>query len=242
MGSQRILKTTMHAARHFNNTNSSTSTTSTTAAPQYGYYDTHTHSNVNILLAGVFPVDVSHFYPGSVGNVKRTGHSPARASKRRYLYRFAFDGAISGVILVVLILCYCCHKNVRKHRQHENSQHRRVEPDDHSLEVFAMDGNNRMLHEYFSERSASQTSHSACFVTSEPPPTYESIFDPQAVPSPIDKKDESDDFASIIAPRTGSFPTELEANWINKREDVPRDDQGLPSYEAALKLESDGYV
>ncbi|EFN79789.1 uncharacterized protein LOC105187490 [Harpegnathos saltator] len=143
-----------------------------------------------------------------------------------------------GVILVVLLLCYCCHKNVRKHRQHENPQNRRVESDDHNLEIFAMDA----MFQQCPERSASQTPHSTCFVTSEPPPTYESIFDPRAVPSPIDKKDESDDLGSIIAPRTGIFPTELEANWINKREDISKDDQGLPSYEAALKLEADGYV
>lgn len=80
-----------------------------------------------------------------------------------------------------------------------------------------------------------------CFVTPEPPPTYESIFDPQAALSPLDKKDGPDNF-NIIAPRTGRFSDELEANWINKREYIPRDDQELPSYEAALKLDSNGYV
>lgn len=78
-----------------------------------------------------------------------------------------------------------------------------------------------------------------CPVSSGPPPAYESlIFGPRSLPSPIDKKDESDDPGSIIP----SPPSESEANRINKREEVPRDDQELPSYEAALKLEADGYV
>lgn len=87
------------------------------------------------------------------------------------------------------------------------------------------------------------TSLPSCPVTSGPPPAYESlIFDPRALPSPTDKKDESDDPGSIISPPISSLPTESEANRINKQEDIPRDDQGLPSYEAALKLEADGYV
>ncbi|XP_029159931.1 uncharacterized protein LOC114931939 isoform X2 [Nylanderia fulva] len=154
---------------------------------------------------------------------------------------------ISGVIMMVVLICYCCHKNVRKHRPQEYSQYWRAEPDIHSLEVFTMD-----THAMCLERSAGTQAHQeegvptslpACPVTSGPPPAYESlIFDPRALPSPTDKKDESDDPGSIISPPVSSLPSESEANRINKREDVPRDDQGLPSYEAALKLEADGYV
>lgn len=80
-----------------------------------------------------------------------------------------------------------------------------------------------------------------CPVTSGPPPAYESlIFDPRALLSPIDKKDELDN--SIISSSIGNLPNESEANRINKREDIPSNDQDLPSYEAALKLEADGYV
>ncbi|XP_011862049.1 PREDICTED: uncharacterized protein LOC105558762 isoform X2 [Vollenhovia emeryi] len=150
-----------------------------------------------------------------------------------------------GVIMMVVLICYCCHKNVRKHRPQEYSQYWRAEPDIHSLEVFTMDT-------HCIERSATSQHHpeegvlaslSQCPVTSGPPPAYESlIFDPRALPSPTDKKDESDDPGSIISPPISSLPTESEANRINKREDIPRDDQGLPSYEAALKLEADGYV
>jgi hypothetical protein len=46
---------------------------------------------------------------------------------------------ISGVIMMVVLICYCCHKNVRKHRPQEYSQYWRAEPDVHSLEVFTMD-------------------------------------------------------------------------------------------------------
>lgn len=102
------------------------------------------------------------------------------------------------------------------------------------------------------ERSAGTQTHQEegvpaslppCPVTSGPPPAYESlIFNPRALPSPTDKKDESDDPGSILSPPVSNLPSESEANRINKREDVPRDDQGLPSYEAALKLEADGYV
>ncbi|KAL6444075.1 hypothetical protein ACFW04_001787 [Cataglyphis niger] len=149
-----------------------------------------------------------------------------------------------GVIIMVVLICYCCHKNVRKHRPQEYSQYWRTEPDIHSLEVFTMD-----THAVCLERSTGTQEEGVpaslppCSVTSGPPPTYESlIFDPRALPSPTDKKDESDDPGSIISPPVNSLPSESEANRINKGEDVPRDDQGLPSYEAALKLEADGYV
>lgn len=55
---------------------------------------------------------------------------------------------ISSVIMVVVLICYCCHKNVRKHRPQEYSQYWRAEPDVHSLEVFTMDA-----HVMVSERS-----------------------------------------------------------------------------------------
>ncbi|XP_070161297.1 uncharacterized protein S-cup isoform X2 [Polyergus mexicanus] len=151
---------------------------------------------------------------------------------------------ISGVIMMVVFMCYCCHKNVRKLRPQEYSQYWRTEPDIHSLEVFTMD-----THAMCLERSTGTQEEGVpaslplCPVTSGPPPAYESlIFDPRKLPSPTDKKDESDDPGSIISPPVNSLPSESEANRINKREDVPRDDQGLPSYEAALKLEADGYV
>lgn len=44
---------------------------------------------------------------------------------------------LSGVIVVVALMCYCCHKNIRKSRPQEYSQYWRTEPDVHSLEVFS---------------------------------------------------------------------------------------------------------
>lgn len=43
---------------------------------------------------------------------------------------------LSGVIMVVLLMCYCCHKSIRKNRPQEYPQYWRTEPDVHSLEVF----------------------------------------------------------------------------------------------------------
>ncbi|KYM85040.1 hypothetical protein ALC53_04828 [Atta colombica] len=201
------------------------------ASPEYngssstsksGRFDADLHGNVNILLGGAM---------------------------------------ISGVIMMVVLICYCCHKNVRKHRPQEYSQYWRAEPDIHSLEVFTMDThvmfhcyifNNSVSLQQCIERSITSQTHQEegmtvslppCSVSSGPPPAYESlIFDPRTLPSPTDKKDESDDPGNIISSPISSLPTESEANRINKREDIPRDDQGLPSYEAALKLEADGYV
>ncbi|XP_012054341.1 PREDICTED: uncharacterized protein LOC105617396 [Atta cephalotes] len=152
---------------------------------------------------------------------------------------------ISGVIMMVVLICYCCHKNVRKHRPQEYSQYWRAEPDIHSLEVFTMDTHciERSITSQTHQEEGMTVSLPPCSVSSGPPPAYESlIFDPRTLPSPTDKKDESDDPGNIISSPISSLPTESEANRINKREDIPRDDQGLPSYEAALKLEADGYV
>ena len=46
---------------------------------------------------------------------------------------------LGSVIMVVFLVCYCCHRNMRKNRPHEYSQYWRAEPDVHSLEVFTMD-------------------------------------------------------------------------------------------------------
>lgn len=69
----------------------------------------------------------------------RTGISQHKKPSKHHLYWFAFSAMISGVIMMVVLICYCCHKNVRKHRPQEYSQYWRTEPDIHSLEVFTMD-------------------------------------------------------------------------------------------------------
>ncbi|XP_011349375.1 uncharacterized protein LOC105286251 isoform X2 [Ooceraea biroi] len=155
-----------------------------------------------------------------------------------------------GVIMMVVLICYCCHKNVRKHRPQEYSQYWRAEPDVHSLEVFTMDAHAMQCLERPAGTQAHQEEGAPLSlpvrmgpVTSGPPPAYESlIFGPRSLPSPIDKKDESDNPDGIITSPVNSPPSESETNRINKQEEIPRDDQDLPSYEAALKLEADGYV
>ncbi|XP_012225726.1 uncharacterized protein s-cup isoform X2 [Linepithema humile] len=192
--------------------------------------------------------------PGDAGSAQSEYNGSSSTSKNDRLdtdvhgnVNILLGGAmISGVIMMVVLICYCCHKNVRKHRPQEYSHYWRTEPDVHSLEVFTMDAHAMCL-----ERSAGTQTHQEegvpvslppCPVTSGPPPAYESlIFDPRALLSPTDKKDESGD-SDIISPSVGNLPSESEANRINKREEVPSNDQGLPSYEAALKLEADGYV
>lgn len=49
---------------------------------------------------------------------------------------FTCRAMLSGVIMVVLLMCYCCHKSIRKNRPQEYPQYWRTEPDAHSLEVF----------------------------------------------------------------------------------------------------------
>jgi len=63
---------------------------------------------------------------------------------------------ISGVIMMVVLICYCCHKNVRKHRPQEYSQYWRAEPDVHSLEVFTMDAH-AMVSEIINQKRFSRT-------------------------------------------------------------------------------------
>lgn len=80
------------------------------------------------------PLERPRFFP------RAYGHLPAqKAPSKHHLYWFAFSAMISGVIMMVVLICYCCHKNVRKHRPQEYSQYWRAEPDIHSLEVFTMD-------------------------------------------------------------------------------------------------------
>lgn len=74
-----------------------------------------------------------------------------------------------------------------------------------------------------------------CPGTPGPPPAYESlIFNPHNVASPSDKKEEPITPDCILP-----IPMDQgDSQEIEKKEE----DEGLPSYEAALKLEANGYV
>lgn len=76
-----------------------------------------------------------------------------------------------------------------------------------------------------------------CPGTPGPPPAYESlIFIPQALPSPSDKKEEP------LTPENILPAAIQQGDQSDEKKDDEKEDEGLPTYEAALKLEADGYV
>ncbi|OXU21239.1 hypothetical protein TSAR_010862 [Trichomalopsis sarcophagae] len=178
-----------------------------------GRYETDLHGNVNILLGGAM---------------------------------------LGGVIAVVFFVCYCCHRNMRKNRPHEYSQYWRPEPDVHSLEVFTMDShamcydrNVISLHgqqiQSLPEEVTASTMAQPRPATPGPPPAYESLIFKPCLASPSDKKPGGGlSPVGCILP----VPLDLESGGHRgfKEEECRRDDEGLPSYEAALKLEAHGYV
>ncbi|XP_015512889.1 uncharacterized protein s-cup [Neodiprion pinetum] len=157
---------------------------------------------------------------------------------------------LSGVVIVVVLVCYCCHRNIRKHQPQEYSQYWRTEPDVHSLEVFTMDSHAMQCY----ERAGVTMDHEGGMLapvsrplTPGPPPAYESlIFNSQhgLAASPHEKKDgqttpggDASTPLSVLLDAAAENPA-----GIAKEEESRRDDEGLPSYEAALKLEANGYV
>ncbi|KAG7199218.1 hypothetical protein KM043_018088 [Ampulex compressa] len=188
--------------------------TSNEASSKTDGFETDLHGNVNILLGGAM---------------------------------------LSGVLMVVLLMCYCCHKNIRKHRPQEYPRYWQTEPDVHSLEVFTMD-----THTARYERSAEVVGGQeeaveaslSCPTTPGPPPPYDSlIFDLQRLPpSPTEKKSIPGTPEGIIPALVSTLLTSnsacldnVELNESNENA-TPRCDQGLPTYEAALKLDGNGYV
>ncbi|XP_043480169.1 uncharacterized protein LOC122509911 [Leptopilina heterotoma] len=147
---------------------------------------------------------------------------------------------LSGVIMIVVLICYCCHRNVRKHRPQEYSQYWRTEPDVHSLEVFTMDSHAMCYERGIGLNGTEEGTLSSVPrpVTPGPPPAYESlIFNPQNLPSPSDKKESPRSLGNILP-----VCPESDTAHIKSKELTNNDDEGLPSYEAALKLEASGYV
>ncbi|XP_076763233.1 spermiogenesis-related protein stanley-cup [Xylocopa sonorina] len=155
---------------------------------------------------------------------------------------------LSGVIMVVFLMCYCCHKSIRKSRPQEYPQYWRTEPDVHSLEVFTTEA-----HAAYCERRSStdgnqdETSYGAlsCPVTPisgpGPPPTYDSlIFEQRSLAGTIEKKPDAI-VPSMVSTLLGLSTTvrSAECNEATVQETA---DEGLPSYEAALKLDANGYV
>ena len=98
---------------------------------------------------------------------------------------------LSGLILVVFFICYCCHRNMNKGSR--SSQYWQEESEV-PLEIFTVDGDG----------------------AASPPPTYESVI----AATPLNKDEEA-----------AAVPVSQK-----------QDDSGLPTYEAALRLEAQGYV
>ncbi|XP_068083938.1 uncharacterized protein s-cup [Anabrus simplex] len=121
---------------------------------------------------------------------------------------------LSGVILVVFLICYCCHRNMRKSGR--GSQYWHEEPEV-PLEVFTVDGQcYEVAGVFLTTDSCASFDTLTCPQTPSPPPPYEAVV--------ADKKD-----SHVDEPKT---PIDVEVE----------DSSGLPSYEAALRLEAQGYV
>ncbi|XP_017795723.1 PREDICTED: uncharacterized protein LOC108577130 [Habropoda laboriosa] len=188
-------------------------TTASGAASKTSHFDTDLHGNVNILLGGAM---------------------------------------LSGVIMVVFLMCYCCHKSIRKNRPQEYPQYWRTEPDVHSLEVFTTEAHAACCErQSTTEGNQDESNYGAlsCPVTPNsgpgPPPTYDSlIFDPKSLPATIDKKPDGVDTPGTIIPSMVStllgLNTAVRSTECNEEQETS--DEGLPSYEAALKLDANGYV
>ncbi|XP_015185242.1 PREDICTED: uncharacterized protein LOC107071070 [Polistes dominula] len=191
---------------------------------------------------------VGYNITSDIGNTGKNGHFETDLHGQ---VNILLGGAmLSGVIMVLIVICYCCHKNMKKYRPQEYSHYWRPEPDVHSLEVFTMDS-----HITCPERVAmtnpedgTQAALPCPLTPPGPPPAYESlIFDHQSLPFSADKKDTTTTAAADV-PMNELTINEEEASTINsetsqaKKNDNHKNDIDLPTYEAALKLEADGYV
>ncbi|XP_043789924.1 uncharacterized protein LOC122713483 isoform X3 [Apis laboriosa] len=196
-------------------------TTASGAASKTSHFETDLHGNVNILLGGAM---------------------------------------LSGVIMVVLLMCYCCHKSIRKNRPQEYPQYWRTEPDAHSLEVFTTEAHAACCERQQQQQQQSATTEGnqdesaydvlSCPVTPisgpGPPPTYDSlIFDPKSLPTSMEKKGEETPGSivpSMVSTLLGLSTSVRSGLERNEAVEQQASDEGLPSYEAALKLDANGYV
>ncbi|XP_065167236.1 uncharacterized protein s-cup [Atheta coriaria] len=126
---------------------------------------------------------------------------------------------LSGIILVVFLMCYCCHKNARKSETHMPEYWR---DSGLPLHVYTVEG------------------HQQCFdpeelvlcdmqvpVTPGPPPAYDAVV-------PIHKNIVS---PARTSPHEQQFLQHQQLAAQQRRPPPSSDDSGLPSYEAALRLE-----
>ncbi|XP_018321517.1 uncharacterized protein LOC108734442 isoform X2 [Agrilus planipennis] len=137
---------------------------------------------------------------------------------------------ISGIIIMLFVICYCCHRSQQKRENHINTYWR--EPAILTSDIFTIDGAQLIeVAEYQVEDSTPSTPGQP---PSGPPPPYDSIVD-SAPP-----------YDSVVDTET---ELEHENETQNRRKSrrwscsqavvVPVDDcEPPPSYERALKLQN----
>ncbi|XP_044582644.1 uncharacterized protein LOC123263737 isoform X2 [Cotesia glomerata] len=147
---------------------------------------------------------------------------------------FIQGAVLMGALMAAVLACYCCLRNSEKTREQERAAYSVAEPDVQSLQVFTTNSYNdrefdeQRYEDWIDRMNEELTSLPACPGTPGPPPPYESlIFNLQNLPSPSPKDE------SVI------YPSEKEKS-DNTKDD--KEDDGLPPYDAAIKLAGDGYV
>ncbi|KAI4489529.1 hypothetical protein M0802_011064 [Mischocyttarus mexicanus] len=176
----------------------------------------------------------------NIGNTGKNGHFETDLHGQ---VNILLGGAmLSGVIMVLIVICYCCHKNMKKYRPQEYSHYWRPEPDVHSLEC-----PERVTITTNPEDGTQAALPCPLMTPGPPPPAYESlIFDPQSLPFSNEKKDTTT--TTEVSTMNELTINEEDPSTFNsetgqsKKDDNSIDDKDLPTYEAALKLEADGYV
>ncbi|XP_063223202.1 uncharacterized protein LOC134531430 [Bacillus rossius redtenbacheri] len=126
---------------------------------------------------------------------------------------------LSGLILLVFLICYCCHKNMSKQAS-RNAQYWHEE-NEVPLEIFTVDSQCYEVAGVLAPSSSCGSLDTAScppFSTPTPPPAYEAVV----------RED---------AKRPAPPPARPHAAPQPEPEDA-----GLPSYEAALRIEAQGYV
>ncbi|XP_057328376.1 uncharacterized protein LOC130669466 isoform X1 [Microplitis mediator] len=152
---------------------------------------------------------------------------------------FIQGAVLMGALMAAVLACYCCLRNSEKTRQQERTEYAVAEPDVQSLQVFTTNSytdrefDEQRYEDWIDRMNEELTSLPTCPGTPGPPPAYESlIFNLQNLPSPSQKDDP-------VIPDDTIYQVEKEKNENDKDD---KEDDGLPPYEAAIKLAGDGYV
>nr|CAD7203118.1 unnamed protein product [Timema douglasi] len=140
---------------------------------------------------------------------------------------FVRRAMLSGLILIVFIICYCCHRNMSK-QANRNAQYWHEEPDV-PLEIFTVDGQRYEVAGVLVPASDSCASLDAVVIPTTPPgppppPSYDAVV---SADEQEKKKMHQRRISHVVDAEKGS-------------RDQQEDDGGLPSYEAALRFEAQG--